>query len=402
MPPRRLRKAAVKQLIADRVTKTVRVPFLNSKILEIQSEISEKDVRSLLCKKADEKKVESILIVYDFPEVFPNDLSGLPLMREIEFCINLIPGELRVVKSPYQLAPSKMLELSNQLKDLQEKGFIRPSHSPWGAPVLFVKKKDSALRMCIDYRELNKLTIKNHYPLLRIDDLFVQLQGVCYFSKIDLCSGYHQLRVHEEDILKTTFRTCYGHYEFTVMPFGLTNASTIFMDLMNHVCKPYLDKFVIVFIDDILIYSKLEEDHEGLAGYYKRFIEKISKISKHLTLLTQKNKTYLWEDMQEEAFCIMKEKFMQGDCVCIKSVEDTQEGLYHLRLIELLSDYECEIKYHLGKENIVADALIRKERLEPRRVRAMSMTVHSGLKSKILEAQREAAKDLKEQTGYGN
>nr|GFB24264.1 putative reverse transcriptase domain-containing protein [Tanacetum cinerariifolium] len=186
----------------------------------------------------------------------------LPPVGEIEFRIDLIPGALPVVNSPYRLAPS-VLELSNQLKELQEKGFIRPSHSPWGAPVLFVKKKDGAMRMCIDYREVNKLTIKNRYPLLRIDDLFDQLQGACCFSKIDLRSGYHQLRVREEDIPKTTFRTRYGHFEFTVMPFGLTNAPAIFMDLMNRVCKPYLDKIVIVFIDDILIYSKSEEEHEG-------------------------------------------------------------------------------------------------------------------------------------------
>ncbi|GKB25453.1 putative reverse transcriptase domain-containing protein [Tanacetum coccineum] len=167
-----------------------------------------------------------------------------------------------VVKSPYRLAPSEMLELSNQLKELQEKGFIRPSHSPWGAPVLFVKNKDGSMRMFIDYRELNKLTIKNRYPLPRIDDLFDQLQGACCFSKIDLRSGYHLLRVREEDIPKNAFRTRYRHFEFTIMPFGLTNAPTIFMDLMNRVCKPYLDKFVIVFINDILIYSKSEQEHE--------------------------------------------------------------------------------------------------------------------------------------------
>ncbi|GKB26369.1 putative reverse transcriptase domain-containing protein [Tanacetum coccineum] len=145
---------------------------------------------------------------------------------------------------------------------VRDKGFIRLSHSPWGASVLFVKKKDGSMRMCIDYHELNKLTVKNRYPLPRIDDLYDQLQGARYFSKIDLRSGYHQLRVHEDDIPKTAFRTRYGHLEFTVMPFGLTNAPAVFMDLMNRVCKPYLDKFIIVFIDDILIYSKTKEDHE--------------------------------------------------------------------------------------------------------------------------------------------
>ncbi|GKC08799.1 putative reverse transcriptase domain-containing protein, partial [Tanacetum coccineum] len=149
--------------------------------------------------EADEKKLDDIRVVRDFPEVFLDDLLGLPLVREIEFRIDLIPGASPVVRSPYRLAPSEMLELSNQLKELQEKGFIRPSHSPWGAPVLFVKKKDGSMRMCIDYRELNKLTIKNRYPLPRIDDLFDQLQGACCFSKIDLHSGYHQLSVGVEE-----------------------------------------------------------------------------------------------------------------------------------------------------------------------------------------------------------
>nr|GEY93034.1 putative reverse transcriptase domain-containing protein [Tanacetum cinerariifolium] len=168
--------------------------------IKIQGERPEKDPKLLSCIKAGEKKPEDIRIVRDFPEVFPDDLSGLPLVCEIEFCIDLIPSALPVVKSPYRLAPLEMLELSNQLKEIQEKGFIWPSHSPWGAPVLFVKKKDSALRMCIDYRELNKLTIKNCYPLPRTDDIFDQLQGVCCFSKIDLRLGYNQLRVRGEDI----------------------------------------------------------------------------------------------------------------------------------------------------------------------------------------------------------
>ncbi|GJY84621.1 putative reverse transcriptase domain-containing protein [Tanacetum coccineum] len=158
------------------------------------------------------------------PNIMTDDLSGLPPIREIEFRIELTPRAIPVAKSPYRLAPSEMGELSGQLKQLQDKGFIRPSSSPWGAPVLFVKKKDGSFRMCIDYREFNKLTIKNRYPLPRIDDLFDQLQGSHYFSKINLRSGYHQLRVHKDDILKTVFRTRYGHFEFIVMSFGLTNA----------------------------------------------------------------------------------------------------------------------------------------------------------------------------------
>ncbi|KAI3815729.1 hypothetical protein L1987_15408 [Smallanthus sonchifolius] len=213
-------------------------------------------------KEDKERRVEDIPIIREFPEVFPDDLPGLPPVREVKFRIDLIPGANPVAKAPYRLAPSELQELASQLQELADKGFIRPSHSPWGAPVLFVKKKDGSFRMCIDYRELNKLTIKNRYPLPRIDDLFDQLQGSTCFSKIDLRSGYHQLRVREEDIPKTAFRTRYGHFEFTVMPFGLTNAPAVFMDLMNRMCKPYLVKFVIVFIDDILIYSKTEEEHE--------------------------------------------------------------------------------------------------------------------------------------------
>ncbi|GJW79271.1 putative nucleotidyltransferase, ribonuclease H [Tanacetum coccineum] len=213
-------------------------------------------------KKSKEKRLKDVPIIRDFPKVFPKDLPGLPPPRQVEFQIELVLGAASVARAPYRLAPSKMQELSNQLQELTDKGFIRPSSSPWGAPVLFVKKKDGSFRMCIDYRELNKLTVKNRYPLPRIDDLFDQLQGSSVYSKIDLRSGYHQLRVREEDILKTAFRTRYGHYEFQVMPFGLTNAPAVFMDLMNRVCRPYLDKFIIVFIDDVLIYSKSKEEHE--------------------------------------------------------------------------------------------------------------------------------------------
>ncbi|KAL0556993.1 hypothetical protein IC582_005511 [Cucumis melo] len=160
------------------------------------------------------------------------------------------------------MALTELKELKVQLQELLDKGFIRPSVSPWGAPVLFVKKKDGSMRLCIDYRELNKVPVKNRYPLPRIDDLFDQLQGATVFSKIDLRSGYHQLRIKDGDVPKTTFRSRYGHYEFIVMSFGLTNAPAVFMDLMNRVFREFLDTFVIVFIDDILIYSKMEAEHE--------------------------------------------------------------------------------------------------------------------------------------------
>ncbi|GJU82477.1 putative reverse transcriptase domain-containing protein [Tanacetum coccineum] len=202
------------------------------------------------------------------------DLPGLPPTQQVEFQINLIPGAALVARAPYRLAPSELQELSTQLQELSDKGFIRPSSLPWGAPVLFFKKKYGSFRMCIDYRELNKLTVKNRYPLLRIDNLFDQLQGSRVYSKIDLRSGYHQLRFQEENILKAAFRTCYGHYEFQVMLFGLTNALTVFMDLINRVCKPYLDKFVIVFIDDILIYSNNKKEHEEHLKLILRLLKK--------------------------------------------------------------------------------------------------------------------------------
>nr|GEV38962.1 putative reverse transcriptase domain-containing protein [Tanacetum cinerariifolium] len=215
----------------------------------------------VILEKSDEKRLEDIPVVKEFLDVFPNDLPGLPPVRQVEFQIDLIPRAALVARTPYRLAPSEMQELSNQLQEFIDRGFIRPSTSPWGAPVLFVKKKDGSFRMCIDYRGLNKLTIMNRYLLPRIDDLFDQLQGLSVYSKIDLRSGYHQLRVKDEDIPKTAFRTRYEHYKFQVMPFSLTNAPAVFMYLINRVCNPYLDKFVIVFIDDIRIYSRNKEKH---------------------------------------------------------------------------------------------------------------------------------------------
>ena len=206
--------------------------------------------------------IEEIPTVREFMDVFPEELPGIPPDREIEFTIDLLPDAAPISKAPYRMAPLELKELKDQLQELLDKGFIRPNVSPWGAPILFVKKKDGSMRLCIDYRELNKVTIKNKYPLPRIDDLFDQLQGSQVFSKIDLHSGYHQLKIQEKDVQKMALRTRYGHYEFLVMPFGLTNAPTTFMDMMNRIFRELVDRSVMVFIDDILIYSKSQEEHE--------------------------------------------------------------------------------------------------------------------------------------------
>nr|ABA97610.1 retrotransposon protein, putative, Ty3-gypsy subclass [Oryza sativa Japonica Group] len=213
-------------------------------------------------------------VVQLFPDVFPEDLPGMPPDRDIEFIIDLIPGTAPISKRPYRMLVNELEEHKKQIRELQEKGFVRPSSSPWGAPVLFVKKKDGSMRMCVDYRSLNEVTIKNKYPLPRIDDLFDQLKGAKVFSKIDLRLGYHQLKIRTGDIPKTAFSTRYGLYEFTVMSFGLTNAPAYFMNLMNKVFMDYLEKFVVVFIDDILIYSKDEEEH---AEHLRLVLEKLRK-----------------------------------------------------------------------------------------------------------------------------
>ncbi|GJS92368.1 putative reverse transcriptase domain-containing protein [Tanacetum coccineum] len=352
--------------------------------------------------KSEKKRLEDVPIVRDFPDVFPD----------------VAP----VARVPYRLASYEMKELLEQLKELSDKGLIRPSSSPWGASVLFVKKKDGSFRMCIDYRELNKLTMKNRYPLLRIDDLFDQLQGSSVYSKINLRLGYHQLRVREEDIPKMASRTRYGHYEFQVMPFGLTNTPAVFMDLMNHVCKPYLDKFVIVFIDDILIYKNKKEHEEHLKAVlellkkeklYAKFSKgefwipkvqflghmidsqgiyadpaKIESIKDwespktpteiHQFLgLAGKGVTFDWGDKQEAAFQLLNQKLCSAPILALpEGSEDfvvycdaSHKGLGVVSMqrekchsLELLSDNDCEIRYHLGKANVVTDALSRKER----------------------------------------
>jgi hypothetical protein len=211
--------------------------------------------------KAIVQEIQDIPVVCELLDVFPEDLPGLPPERDMEFVIELKPGTAPISRRSYCMPPNELAELKTQLQDLLEKGFIRPSSSPWGCPAIFVKKKDQTLRMCVDYRPLNEVTIKNKYPLPRINILFDQLTGARVFSKIDLRSGYHHIRIRPEDISKTAFTTQYGLFEYLVMSFGLTNALAHFTYLMNSVFMPELDKFVVVFIDDILIYSKNEEEH---------------------------------------------------------------------------------------------------------------------------------------------
>ncbi|GJU08191.1 putative reverse transcriptase domain-containing protein [Tanacetum coccineum] len=426
--------------------KVVRIPYGN-KTLTVESDKGMSRLKVISCikahkyiergchlflayvtkKKPKEKRLEDVPIIHDFPEVFPNELPGLSPPRQ----------------------------LSEQLRELLKKGFIRLSSSPWGAPVLFVKKKDGSFRMCIDYRELNKLIIKNRYPLPRIDDLFDQLQGSSVYSKIDLRSGYHQLHIKEEDIPITAFRTRYGHFEFQVMPFRLTNASDVFMDLMNRLrkerlyakftkCDFWLDS--VQFLGHVIDRSGVNVDPAkieaiknwaapttstkvrqflGLVGYYRRFIEGFSMISKPLTKLTQKDKKYEWGKEEEEAFQTPKQKLCSAPILVLpERTEDfmvycdaslkgygavlmqwekvIELGAYILnqkelnkrqrRWIELLSDYDCEIRYHPGKANVVADALSQKERIKPLRIRSLMMIFHNDLLKQILEAQKEAMK----------
>uniref|UniRef100_A0A2N9EM84 Reverse transcriptase n=1 Tax=Fagus sylvatica TaxID=28930 RepID=A0A2N9EM84_FAGSY len=341
-----------------------RLPSLPHMISALRANrLLRKGCRGFLASVVDlqkkELEIEDIPVVREFPDVFPEDLPGLPPDREVEFSIDLVPGTAPISKAPYRMAPAELKELKGQLEELLDKGFIRPSASPWGAPVLFVKKKDGSMRLCIDYRELNRVTIKNKYPLPRIDDLFDQLQGAQVFSKIDLRSGYHQLKIKSEDIPKTAFRTRYGHYEFLVMPFGLTNAPAVFMDLMNRVFHEYLDRFVIVFIDDILVYSKSLEEHEDHLRIVlqilrdKKLYAKLKKcefwlnqvvflghvvskdgitvdpskieavdsprIAAPLTHLTRKNAKFEWKEECEKSFQELKQRLVTAPVLTIPS-----------------------------------------------------------------------------------
>jgi hypothetical protein len=203
--------------------------------------------------KGDKPSPHDHPILREYKDVFLKEVLGLPSRRNIDFSIELASGAVPVSRTPYRMSTPELVELKFKLKEMMNKGYIQPSIYPWGAPIMFVKKKDGTLRLCIDYRQLNKVTIKNKYPLPRIDDLFDQVGDASIFSNIDLRSGYHQVLIKGEDIHKNAFRTRYGHYEFVVVSFGLTNAPATFMFLMNNVLSKFLDKFVLVFIDDILI-----------------------------------------------------------------------------------------------------------------------------------------------------
>ncbi|KAA0066451.1 ty3-gypsy retrotransposon protein [Cucumis melo var. makuwa] len=406
-----------------------------------------------------EVSLSSEPVVREYPDVFPDELPGLPPPREVDFAIELESGTAPISRAPYRMAPAELKELKVQLQELLDKGFIRPNVSPWGAPVLFAKKNDGSMRLCIDYRELNKVTVKNRYPLPRIDDLFDQLQGATVFSKIDLRSGYHQLRIRDSDIPKMAFRSRYGHYKFIVMSFGLTNAPAVFMDLMNRVFKDFLDSFVIVFIDDILIYSKTEAEHEehlhqvletlranklyakfskcefwvrkvtflghvvssegvsvdpakieamtnwprpsivseirsflGLAGYYRstrwvgKFVIYSDASRKGLgCVLMQQGKVVAYAFRQlksheqnypthdlELAAVVFALKiwrhYLYGEKIQIYTDHKSPKYFFtqkelnmrQRRWLELVKDYDCEILYHPGKANVVADVLSRK------------------------------------------
>ncbi|GKE43339.1 putative nucleotidyltransferase, ribonuclease H, partial [Tanacetum coccineum] len=403
----------------------------------------------------DEPKLSDISVVRDFVDVFPKDLLGLPPQRQVEFCIDLIPKATPVAKSPYRLAPSKMQELSGQLQELQDKGFIRPSHSSWGAPMLFVKNKDGSFRMCIDYRELNKLTVKNRYPLPRIDDLFDQLQGSHYFSKIDLRSDKFVI-VFIDDILIYS-KSKEKHEIYLRMVLELLNKEKLYAKFSK--CEFWLQE--VHFLGHVVNQNGIHVDPSkikavknwkapttpskirsffGLAGYYRHFIANFSKIAKPLTSLTQKNQKYVWGVEQEEAFQTLKnnlcdapilslpngvENFVvycdasnQGlGCVLMQRNKVISYASRHLKIHEkIYTTHDLELgavvfalktwrHYLYGTKSVIYTdhkslqhildqkelnmRQRRKERVKPKRVLAMDMTIQSGVKGMILAAQSE-------------
>ncbi|KAA3466629.1 DNA/RNA polymerases superfamily protein [Gossypium australe] len=387
----------------------------------ISSMVAEKYLRKgyesylafVLNTQESEVKIEAVPVVCEYLNVFSEELPGLPPIREVEFGIELVPGTTPISVTPYSMAPLELKELKVQLQELTDKGFARPSYSPWGAAVVFVKKKDGSLRLCIDYRQLNKVTVKIKYLLPSIDDLFDQLKGATMFSKIDLRFGYYQLRVKKQDVPKTAFRMRYGHYEFLVMPFILTNAPTIFMDLMNRVFRPYLDK-------DKQLYAKFSKSEfwlreVGFLGHIVsgdgigvdpskilaivewkllsnvQFVKGFSMIATTVTKLLHKDRFERLKTLLTEAPVLVqpelgKEFMVHSDtsfnglgCVLMQEgkvvaygsrqlkshkknypTHDLELAAIQRRWLEILKDYELVIDYHPGKANVVVDALSRK------------------------------------------
>jgi hypothetical protein len=284
------------KILIDCAKKSVKLTTPEGKELEFVAEpvVTAKGVANhVKVNQLDASQGSEVPVVNEFPDVFPKELSGMSPDRDIVFVNELKPGTSPIYKTPYWMSTSELAELKEHIKELLEKGHTHSSSSLWGAPMIFVPKKDVTQRLCMDYRALNKVTIKNKYPLPRIDDLFDQLRGACVFSKIDLQLGYHQLKIRECDILKTAIILRYGLYEYTVMSFGLTNAPTYFTYLMNKVFIEYLDKFVVVFINDILVYSKSEEEHE------EHLRLALQKLQKH-KLYSKLSKCEFW--MKQVAF----------------------------------------------------------------------------------------------------
>ena len=265
---------------------------------------------------ADEAQSIALPLLHSFADVFPADLpEELPPRRDVDHRIELEPGTTPPSRPTYRLSPTELDELKKQLADLTKHGFIQPSKSPFGAPVLFVKKKEGELRMCVDYRALNKITVKNRYPLPRIDELMDRLHGAKYFSKIDLRSGYHQVRIHPDDVAKTAFRTRYGHYEFLVLPFGLTNAPATFMHLMQQIFREHLDNFVIVFLDDILIYSKTLQEHT-------QHVTAVLELLRKNKLYAKKSKCEFFKDRVSFLGHVVSASGVSMEASKIKAVED--------------------------------------------------------------------------------
>ncbi|GKA57816.1 putative reverse transcriptase domain-containing protein [Tanacetum coccineum] len=364
--------------------------------------------------KSEGKRLEDVPIVRDFLEFFPKDLLGIPPARQIEFQIDLVPGSALVAREPYRLAPSKMKELAEQLQELSDKGFIRPSSSPWRALVLFVKNKDESFRMCIDYRELNKLTVKNRYPLLRIDELLDQLQGSSVYLKIDLRSGYHQLRVPRKIIPEDPAKGIHVDpakiesikdwaspkspteiHQFLGLAGQKEEAA--FQLIKQKLCSapilalPKGSKNFIVYCD---------ASHKGLGAVLMRNEKVIAYASRQLKI-HEKNYTTHDLELGDVVFALKKWiHYLYGtrctiftDHKSLQHILDQKElNMRQRRWLELLSDYDCDIRYHPGKANVVADALSRKERSKPLRVRALVMTIGLNLPKQILEAQTEALK----------